>query len=95
MVLGGVASAPNGFNSISESETEQPISMDPPLFPLGRFDPYFDAMTPRNVTALVGKSAYLSCKVRNLGNKTVSLFYLVFNNLELSTETYPNGGIHY
>ncbi|XP_054277874.1 igLON family member 5-like isoform X2 [Macrosteles quadrilineatus] len=35
-------------------------------------DPYFDPLTPRNVTALVGKSAYLSCRVRNLGNRTVS-----------------------
>lgn len=37
-------------------------------------EPYFDAMIQKNVTALVGKSAYLSCKVRNLGNKTVSFF---------------------
>ncbi|KAL0279222.1 UNVERIFIED_CONTAM: hypothetical protein PYX00_000827 [Menopon gallinae] len=29
-------------------------------------------MTPRNVTALVGKSAYLTCRVKNLANKTVS-----------------------
>ncbi|XP_053678176.1 kin of IRRE-like protein 1 [Anopheles nili] len=35
-------------------------------------EPYFDDTTPRNVTALVGKSAYLSCRVRSLGNKTVS-----------------------
>uniref|UniRef100_A0AAG5DLS5 Ig-like domain-containing protein n=1 Tax=Anopheles atroparvus TaxID=41427 RepID=A0AAG5DLS5_ANOAO len=35
-------------------------------------DPYFDDTTPRNVTALVGKSAYLSCRVKNLANKTVS-----------------------
>lgn len=35
-------------------------------------EPYFDPSTPRNVTALMGKSAYLSCRVRNLGNKTVS-----------------------
>lgn len=35
-------------------------------------EPYFDETTPRNVTALVGKSAYLSCRVKNLGNKTVS-----------------------
>ncbi|KAM7356335.1 defective proboscis extension response 6 isoform 3-T5 [Cochliomyia hominivorax] len=35
-------------------------------------EPYFDPTTPRNVTALMGKSAYLSCRVRNLGNKTVS-----------------------
>ncbi|XP_077286101.1 zwei Ig domain protein zig-8-like [Arctopsyche grandis] len=37
-----------------------------------RGQPYFDAVPPRNVTALLGKSAYLSCKVKNLGNKTVS-----------------------
>ncbi|XP_021706485.1 uncharacterized protein LOC110678170 [Aedes aegypti] len=35
-------------------------------------EPYFDDTTPHNVTALVGKSAYLSCRVKNLGNKTVS-----------------------
>lgn len=33
--------------------------------------PYFDPMTPKNVTALSGKSAYMSCRVRNLRNKTV------------------------
>lgn len=38
----------------------------------GRGAPSFDASTPRNVTALVGKSAYLSCRVRSLGNRTVS-----------------------
>ncbi|CAH0724458.1 unnamed protein product, partial [Brenthis ino] len=37
-----------------------------------RLAPSFDAATPRNVTALVGKSAYLNCKVRNLGNRTSS-----------------------
>jgi hypothetical protein len=41
-------------------------------------DPYFDASTPRNVTGLVGKSAYLTCKVRNLGNKTVSYFIFIY-----------------
>ncbi|KAG5673543.1 hypothetical protein PVAND_003583 [Polypedilum vanderplanki] len=35
-------------------------------------EPYFDAQTSKNVTGLVGKSAYLSCRVKNLGNKTVS-----------------------
>ncbi|GLH11029.1 Uncharacterized protein GBIM_15888 [Gryllus bimaculatus] len=44
-----------------------PGAADPPI---GRNDPYFDSNTPRNVTALVGKSAYLSCRVRNLGNRT-------------------------
>ncbi|CAF4950489.1 unnamed protein product [Pieris macdunnoughi] len=36
-----------------------------------RLAPSFDAATPKNVTALVGKSAYLSCRVRNLGNRTM------------------------
>lgn len=35
-------------------------------------NPYFDASIPSNITAVVGKSAFLRCRVRNLGNKTVS-----------------------
>lgn len=34
--------------------------------------PYIDRAASKNVTALLGKTAYLICKVRNLGNKTVS-----------------------
>jgi len=34
--------------------------------------PYFEPSASRNVTALVGKTAYLNCRVHNLGNKTVS-----------------------
>lgn len=34
--------------------------------------PYFDRSASRNVTALLGKTAYLNCRVYNLGNKTVS-----------------------
>lgn len=36
-----------------------------------RLEPYFDPNVNQNVTALVGKSAYLNCIVNNLGNKTV------------------------
>lgn len=57
----------SGANSL-----ESGASSPPPQPLLNRYDPYFDPLTPRNVTALVGKSAYLSCRVRNLGNKTVS-----------------------
>lgn len=39
--------------------------------PLDR-GPYFDVVASKNVTALVGTTAYLNCCVRNLGNKTVS-----------------------
>lgn len=38
---------------------------------LKRLEPYFDPNVNQNVTALVGKSAYLNCVVKNLGNKTV------------------------
>lgn len=38
--------------------------------------PQFDQETPRNVTALEGKSAYLTCKVKNLDNKTVRTKYI-------------------
>ncbi|KAL1110243.1 hypothetical protein AAG570_008320 [Ranatra chinensis] len=34
--------------------------------------PYFDRSVTRNVTALVGRSAYLYCGVRNLGDRPVS-----------------------
>ncbi|KAK7873654.1 hypothetical protein R5R35_009340 [Gryllus longicercus] len=34
--------------------------------------PRFDASASRNVTALVGKTAQLNCRIRNLGNRTVS-----------------------
>lgn len=33
--------------------------------------PSFDTTASKNVTALVGKTAYLNCRIRNLGNKTV------------------------
>lgn len=42
-----------------------------------RFDgiytgPYFDSNSPTNITAQLGTHAYLPCKVRQLGNKSVS-----------------------
>ncbi|XP_029156642.1 cell adhesion molecule 2-like [Nylanderia fulva] len=35
-------------------------------------EPIFDFSQNTNVTALIGKTAYLTCRVRNLGDKTVS-----------------------
>ncbi|XP_070490011.1 uncharacterized protein [Chironomus tepperi] len=49
--------------------TEDPFKL---LTNLKRLEPYFDPNVNQNVTALVGKSAYLNCVVKNLGNKTVS-----------------------
>lgn len=40
------------------------------LEPLDR-GPYFDVSASHNVTALVGKTATLNCRVRNLGDRTV------------------------
>lgn len=37
--------------------------------------PYFDKAASKNVTALLGKTAYLNCRVKNLGNKTVSILF--------------------
>ncbi|EEB15498.1 hypothetical protein Phum_PHUM371240 [Pediculus humanus corporis] len=45
--------------------------------------PYFDTSVSKNVTALVGKTAYLNCRVRNLGNKTnfpKAKFFCLFQN---------------
>lgn len=33
--------------------------------------PYFEVTAAKNVTAIAGQSAYLNCRVRNLGNRTV------------------------
>ncbi|XP_071449819.1 neurotrimin-like [Hetaerina americana] len=34
--------------------------------------PYFDTSVPSNLTELVGRTAHLNCRVKNLGNRTVS-----------------------
>jgi hypothetical protein len=43
-----------------------------------RSGPYFDKVASKNVTALLGKTAYLNCRVKNLGNKTVSTLSTIF-----------------
>lgn len=47
--------------------------------------PYFDRSVSRNVTALVGRNAFLYCRVRNLGNRTVSvsIFVIYINSTNL------------
>lgn len=40
--------------------------------------PFFELYAAKNVTAIAGHSAYLNCRVRNLGNKTVSNKFLSF-----------------
>ncbi|XP_043188725.1 protein sidekick-like isoform X1 [Amphibalanus amphitrite] len=53
--------------------------------------PFFDTTTPRNVTALQGKTAHLHCKVKRLNNKTVSwIRSRDLHILTTGTDTYAN-----
>lgn len=60
----------DAYNTFDEVTTLHPFN---PIMSSKWNEPQFDNSMPNNVTALVGKSAYLSCKVRNLGNRTVSV----------------------
>ena len=76
-------------NHFDQKPTHQPHS----AFGHKWTEPYFDVTMPRNITSLVGKSAYLGCRVRNLGNKTVSttlvlMFYSSCVWLELHFSNY-------
>lgn len=52
----------NGLEIGSEELSQNPLDRGP----------YFDVSVSKNVTVLVGSTAYLKCRVRNLGNRTVS-----------------------
>ncbi|XP_070070900.1 uncharacterized protein dpr10 isoform X4 [Drosophila takahashii] len=60
----------NNHNNAEAKPTHAP----PSHYPHGHKwnEPYFDLTMPRNITSLVGKSAYLGCRVKHLGNKTVA-----------------------
>jgi len=76
---------PESIQSIFNSLQSGPYS------PVAPGEPYFDASIPRNMTALVAKTAYLSCRVKNLGNRTVkkvSQFHFV---LHTHTHTWSTG----
>lgn len=54
-------------------------SMQNPVHPLERLSglytgPYFDSSTATNITTQLGTHAYLPCKVKQLGNKSVSFW---------------------
>lgn len=61
----------NDNNNYDNSENSNVVVVSNPL----DRGPYFEISASRNVTALVGNTAYLNCRVRNLGNKTVTHFY--------------------
>lgn len=58
------------FGSIDHKIPDETIS--PLIEATSLRGPYFDKAASKNVTALVGHTAYLNCRVRNLGNRTVS-----------------------
>ncbi|XP_074033466.1 zwei Ig domain protein zig-8 isoform X2 [Leptinotarsa decemlineata] len=69
------------FSSVNASRHLLGISPDTETGPKSRFTdtmkptpqrPYFDDIGPRNVTAVVGQSALLSCRVKHPGDRTVS-----------------------
>ncbi|XP_055677693.1 zwei Ig domain protein zig-8-like isoform X2 [Lutzomyia longipalpis] len=82
--IGSFQAQNHGHNTLTERTTPMPS--------LGYISPaYFDISIPRNVTALVGKSAYLSCRVRNLGNKTVAwVRHRDIHVLTIGTYTYTS-----
>lgn len=73
---GGVATPPlidlstgvMGLESLSPDEQQQSVGG-----PGSEAGPLFDPTTERNVTVLVGRTAHLHCRVRYLGNRTVSI----------------------
>lgn len=64
----GIASLVTGVGGSSGEPPSRPTAYwDDP-----HFRPRFDNSTERNVTAQLGKSAFLHCKIRQLGDRTVS-----------------------
>ena len=60
-----------GFDSLGGVNTDEQLLVSPSGSESG---PLFDPTTERNVTVLVGRTANLHCRVRYLGNRTVSHF---------------------
>ncbi|XP_059218924.1 hemicentin-1 [Stomoxys calcitrans] len=88
LISGDVTEPFNAFKIYEETiaKTTMPTYTHPPWI-----EPYFGPTTPRNVTALMGKSAYLSCRVRNLANKTVSwIRHRDMHILTVGTYTYTS-----
>lgn len=63
----------NGNNNIGVNKNVIDIISDD-----SKNGPFFDKAASKNVTALLGKTAYLNCRVKNLGNKTVSIFEIFY-----------------
>ncbi|KAG8192542.1 hypothetical protein JTE90_015177 [Oedothorax gibbosus] len=70
-------SDPNGEHLLTRTERSfGGNKIEPPSRPNSYWDdphyrPYFDNSTEKNVTAQLGKTAYLHCRIRQLGDRTV------------------------
>ncbi|XP_014483920.1 PREDICTED: basement membrane-specific heparan sulfate proteoglycan core protein-like isoform X2 [Dinoponera quadriceps] len=69
VALAAINNEAHGYSSSSKgSDTYQNTLED-----AARSGPYFDKSASKNVTALLGKTTYLNCRVKNLGNRTMTL----------------------
>lgn len=73
-----------GYQRLSGNTNHNNVDQKPTHLPPSHYahghrwnEPYFDLTMPKNITSLVGKSAYLGCRVKHLGNKTVSGDFLI------------------
>ncbi|KAK6631541.1 hypothetical protein RUM44_006068 [Polyplax serrata] len=60
----------SAFGAQRETGKNKESSSNALDFSNNRGAPFFDKAASKNVTALLGKTAYLNCRVKNLGNKT-------------------------
>ncbi|KAL7286545.1 hypothetical protein TKK_0019173 [Trichogramma kaykai] len=81
---------PNVYGRCWTDDDEQQQHLEHDLEPLNR-GPYFDTSVSHNVTALVGKTALLHCRVHNLGDRTVSwVRHRDIHLLTVGTSTYTS-----
>ncbi|KAH6939343.1 hypothetical protein HPB50_017280 [Hyalomma asiaticum] len=95
------ASAPPPPGSASLVTGVGGSSGEPPSRPSAYWDdphfrPRFDNSTERNVTAQLGKSAFLHCKIRQLGDRTVAAlngreYFRLRKSLASSFDSRPSG----
>lgn len=59
-----------------------------------RMEPLFDPKTPRNITIASGKTAYLPCRVRHLGERTVSSEDIDFVDARITVDADLRDAVH-
>lgn len=74
----------NGVGAFGEADTDISVSFNGHPSPVVSSSsntainynrPYFDDISPRNVTSIVDETVVLKCRVKNKGDRTVSLLY--------------------